>query len=125
MKIGIDILYLLVCIPRPDKPLDVFKCKIGITGWHIGAKKRAKQVSDALPGIWIPIAFVVIPFAYQIEQAIHWLLHPINAPYKKGSGRTEVFWFPAHVLPLAVIVLAWMWEFQAAVWIWQAISNIT
>jgi len=124
-KLGIDVLYLLICIPRPNRPLDVFKCKIGITGWHVGAEKRAKQVSDALPGIWFPVAFAVIPFAYQIEQTMHWLLHPINAPYKKGSGRTEIFWMPAHVLPLAVMALAWMWEKEAVLWAWDFICHIT
>ena len=109
-KLGFGFLYLLLGFPQ------FWKCKIGITGLHVGAEKRAKQVSDSLPGIWLPVLFVPLPFVYLIEQAIHEGLKSLNAPYKKGSGRTEVFIFPAHLYGASFIFGFWfleVWAFDA------------
>lgn len=107
-KLGFGFLYLLIGLPQ------FWKCKIGITGLHVGTAKRAKQVSDALPGIWLPIVPPVpLPFVYWIEQAIHAGLHKLNAPYKRGSGRTEIFIFPAHLYGWCFIWGFWFLEIWA------------
>lgn len=113
---GVGVLYLLVCIPHPLRPLDVLKCKCGITGLHIGSEKRAKQVSDALPGLWIPVWLCVIPFVKPVEQTLHWLIHPLNEPYKTGSGRTEIFWMPAHFIVFGFLTGFWVVEIMFLEW---------
>ena len=113
---GIGVLYLLVCFPRPDRLQDGAKCKCGITGFHIGADKRAGQVSEALPGFWFPVFFCVIPFVYQVEQILHWLMEPLNCPFAAGSGRTETFWFPAHLIVACYISAFWIFEISAIEW---------
>lgn len=103
-KLGFGFLYLLLGFPQ------VWKCKIGITGLHVGTERRAKQVSDALPGIWIPIFAVPLPFVYLVEQAIHAGLKPLNRPYKRGDGHTEIFIFPAHAYGFLLMICFWFFE---------------
>ncbi len=110
-KLGFGFLYLLLGFPQ------VWKCKIGITGLHIGAKKRSKQVSEALPGIWLPVCFVPLPFVYLVEQAIHAGLKPLNRPYKGGGGGTEIFIFPAHLYGFYFIAGFWFLWFWSVCWV--------
>jgi hypothetical protein len=107
---GIGVLYLLVCFP------DVRRWKIGVTGLHIGSKKRAKQVSDSLPGILIPVFFVVVPGYYQLEAFLHWMCKPFHAPFRRGDGHSEIFYFQAAVYAFCVMAAMWIFEIAAIEW---------
>lgn len=95
--LGFGILYLMVHFPL------VIFWKTGITG--VGVLKRAKGIDADMPGVPIPIAFCVVPFAYEIEQALHVMHRPLSFQFYRGSGYTEWFLFPSAVVTLAVILL--------------------
>lgn len=61
--------------------------KIGITGRLVA---RFRSIVKSSPGMDIPIPLMLMPFAYQAEQAIHWILWPFRIRWI-GSGKTE--WF--------------------------------
>ncbi len=85
-------------------PLVIF-VKIGITG--VGARKRAKQVDKAAPGVPIPIMIMALPFVYQIEQLLHGLFSPINTRFYRGDGSTEWFLFVAGIPVFWIGVKYW------------------
>lgn len=91
--------------------------KIGIGGdmW-----KRRKQVDKSAPGIDIPIWFIYIPFAYQLEQFIHSIMSIIQVPFW-GSGHTERFFIiaavPAIVLSLLLFIFEYLFYLAAALFI--------
>jgi len=68
----------------------------------------------------LPLLWVKIPFAWQLEQALHDWLSWLSVPFF-GSGRTEYFWFPAvvFVAPLIVflIVMKRLWWMLLALFI--------
>ncbi len=97
--LGFGLLYVMVNLPF------VFFIKIGITG--VGVLKRARGIDEDMPGIPIPIAFVPIPFAYEVEQSLHSLCDPIRISFYSGSGHTETFWFPAAIPALGLITGVW------------------
>ena len=83
----------------------IWTVKIGISGDH---KRRHKQVDKSAPG-WDFIVYAVrIPFAYQVEQAVHGLMSWCRVGFW-GSGHTERFWViaavPAVALSLVVFLL--------------------
>jgi len=106
--LGLGALYLMV-----NFPLVVF-CKAGITGVGVGA--RARNIDREMPGVPLPVAFVITPFAYQIEQLLHWLCSPLQVRFYRGSGHTEWFFIIA-ALPVAIVIsalwLAEIWAFDA------------
>lgn len=85
----------------------VWVVKIGIAG---DVAKRMKGVNKTSPGIDIPIWFIPIPFAYQLEQWLHRSLSFLQVPFW-GSGHTERFFIlaavPAILLSLIVFLLEW------------------
>jgi hypothetical protein len=118
-NLGIGVCYLLICVP------DIRRCKIGVTGMHIGAGERAKQVSDSLPGWLIPVFGCILPgYVFFEKRVMHWGLKPLNAPFKKGSGHTEIFWFPAPIYAVALMCGVWMIEAWAVLWAWDFIATI-
>ena len=101
MRSNAHILYLFVNFPL------VWFCKIGIT--RKSAKRRARQVDRAAPGMPIPIFILFAPFlAYPIEQGLHWLMDGLNFRYYKGDGSTEWFFILAALPALAVMALGWL-----------------
>lgn len=112
-NIGIGVCYLLICVT------DLRKWKIGKTGLHIGTKKRAKQVSDSLPGIWFPFFGCIMPGYGAFEKMLHWGLKPLHAPFKKGDGHTEIFWFPAPLYAIALMLGVWIFEGWAVLEAWD------
>jgi len=89
--LGIGIIYVMIFLPR------FWYVKIGYTGTHSGISARARSVSRAAPGIAIPVAFMVLPFAWHIEQAAHGLFGGLRSGFYRGDGHTETFLFPAHI----------------------------
>lgn len=83
---GIGILYVMANFPF------FWWTKIGTTGLFVGTKKRAKQVDRDAPGIPIPVMVIILPFVYQVEQAIHKGFSFLNYEFYKGDGYTEWFW---------------------------------
>lgn len=65
----------------------VMPVKVGITGRLVA---RFRSIVKSSPGMDIPIPLMLMPFAYQAEQAIHWILWPFRIRWV-GSGKTE--WF--------------------------------
>jgi len=100
--LGIGIVYIMLFVPG------IWIVKIGYTGTTRGIRKRARSVSDAAPGVAIPIGFMIIPFAWHIEQAIHALLYPLRWNFYKGDGHTETFIFPGHIAILFVWLGLWI-----------------
>jgi len=99
--IGFGIVYVMIYFPA------IWFVKIGYTGTRSGISKRAKSVSRSAPGIAIPVGFMVLPFAWHIEQFFHNLFGGLRSSFYKGDGHTETFFFPAHIM--IVIVWAVMW----------------
>lgn len=86
-----NIVYMLLHFPC------IWRVKIGITGRS--SKARAKQVSRAMPGVAIPVGILFVPFfAYQVEQALHFIFDPLKTRFYKGDGSTE--WFYILVAPV-------------------------
>lgn len=89
----------------------IWVVKIGISG---NVKYRRKRVSESSPGFDVPIWFVRIPFAYQVEQGLHRALFFLRVPFS-GSGHTERFFIlaaiPAIVISLLVFLLEWTFYF--------------
>lgn len=96
--LGFGVLYVMMHVPF------VVFTKIGITG--VGAGKRAKQIDEAVFGFPLPVAIMVLPFVYQIEQFLHALFSPLRVRFYKGDGHTEWFLFIAGA---AVFYLCWWW----------------
>ena len=110
---GIGVLYLLVCFP------DIRRWKIGVTALHVGSKKRAAQVSDSLPGILIPVFFVVVPGYYQMEAYLHWICNPFHAPFKRGDGHSEIFYIQAAIYAFVFMASMWIFEITFVEWIFD------
>ena len=108
---GIGVLYLMLCVP------DIRRFKIGVTALHVGSKKRAAQVSESLPGILIPIFFVVVPGYYQVEAFLHWICAPFHAPFRRGDGHSEVFTWQAGFYAFVFMASLWVFEIAAIEWV--------
>lgn len=103
--LGFGALYLMVNFPL------VLFIKAGITGVGVGA--RARNIDREMPGVPVPVAFVFTPFAYQIEQLLHWLCSPLQVRFYRGTGHTEWFFIIA-ALPVAITIIGiWLLEFWA------------
>lgn len=89
--------------------------KIGIGGdmW-----KRRRQVDKSAKGIDIPIWFIYIPFAYQLEQFIHSIMDFCHISGFGGSGHTERFFIiaaiPAIILSLLLFIFEYVFYLAAA-----------
>lgn len=110
LPLGIGIVYAMIYIPH------LWIVKIGYTGKSV--KARAKSVSKAAPGWAVPVAIVVLPFAWHIEQGIHFLIAPLRWQFYKGDGRSETFLFPAHVFVLVLTAMSYL-EFKAIFYLIQ------
>lgn len=79
--------------------------KVGIAG---SVKKRHSQVDRSAPGWDIPIWYIKIPFAYQLEQFIHSMMSFCRIGFW-GSGHTERFFIiaaiPAIILSLVLFII--------------------
>lgn len=75
--------YLLANIPY------IFKCKFGITE-HV--KARRSNVSETTKGFVFPVMYLRMNSGHNKERFIHALYFWANAPFSKGSGRSEWFW---------------------------------
>lgn len=94
---GIQILYLMLHVPC------VWWVKIGITGQT--AKKRASWIDKEMWGFPVPLFFVVIPYAYEVEQWLHEICGVLNVRFYKGSGCSEWFWLPAVLVAVPTMVV--------------------
>lgn len=92
--LGVGVVYVLLYLPQ------FWMVKIGYTGVSVG--NRAKSVSKAVFGVAVPVGFMVLPFAWHVEQAAHDLFGGLKWDFYKGQGHTETFLFPAHIAILMV-----------------------
>ena len=118
LTLGIGINYLLINIP-----LLVF-CKYGYTGLHVGVKKRTAGIGRAMPGFPFPIFFVITPFAYQIEQIVHWLFNPLRANFYKGDGHTETYFVLAVIPALLIMCALWAINIFIALFLWRIFVSL-
>lgn len=88
-----------------------FLVKLGISGNY---KRRAKQVGNQTMGWAIPIFAVKIPFAWQCEQAMHWLFRWFSIRF---FGSRE--WYVLPILPIALAIMA-----LALILDWLVLSSI-
>lgn len=94
------IIYLMVYLPLP-----IF-WKIGFA--HTSVMQRAAALDKEVWGLFFPVCWVYIPFAYSIEQWAHRKLKPLNTRILyKGSGFSEIYWFPAAAIVLPFMLLWW------------------
>lgn len=104
-------LYLLIYLPIP------LFVKVGISG---NVWQRVGFISESLPGFVVPLLWVKVPFAWQLEQALHGWLSWLSVPFI-GSGRTEYFWLPAVLIVapimLFLIVVKRLWLFLLALFL--------
>lgn len=108
--LGIGFVYVLLYVPQ------IWMVKIGYSGSSV--TNRAKSVSKAVFGIALPVAFMVIPFAWHVEQFAHSLFQGLRVRFYKSEGSTETFIFPAHIAVLIVWFGLYL-DFIAVQWLWQ------
>ena len=106
---GVGIVYVLLYLPQ------FWMIKIGYSGVSVGS--RARSVSKAVFGIAIPVGFMVIPFAWRVEQFAHDLFGGLRLRFYKSEGSTETFIFPAHIAILIVWFGMYL-DFLAVKWLW-------
>lgn len=94
--LGIGIVYVLIYIPQ------VWFVKIGYTGNSVSS--RSRSVSRSVAGFTLPIAFAVVPFAWHVEQALHFLFGLVRMSFYRGDGKSETFLLghPAAVVMWAI-----------------------
>ena len=100
--LGIGIVYMLIYIPQ------IWAIKVGYTGRSINSRVRGTR--RAVFGFTVPVFFVVCPFSYQLEQALHKLLAGLKTDFYKGDGHTEVFFILAAVIVVPVFLSIWWVE---------------
>lgn len=88
----------------------IFKCKFGITD-HL--KHRRRSVSETTDGAVFTIAFARLLNGHGREGVVHGLYFWANAPFRKGSGRTE--WF-LNINPIIGAFSVWLFGFTN--WLW-------
>ena len=107
--LGIGMVYVLIYLPQ------LWMVKIGYSG--VSVENRAKSVSKAVFGVAVPVAVMVLPFAWHIEQATHDLFRGLYVNFYKGQGHRETFIFPAHIAILMVWFGMYL-DFLAVKWLW-------
>ena len=95
------LLYIMVHVPL------ICFFKVGITAVSIGAKKRASAIDRAVVGFPFPIAVVVIPGAYHVEQALHQMMRRFNVRFYKGDGASEWFLLAPLFVALPIFLAIW------------------
>lgn len=85
----------------------VWRFKVGITSFHIGAKKRAAGINREMPGIPIPIMVLLVPGAYRIEQEMHRILKVWSIRFYKGDGASEWFFVSPLLFTVPVMLTVW------------------
>ena len=103
-KVDFGIVYVLWFFPQ------IWACKIGYTGSSI--ESRVRSTSRAVFGRTFPVFFVIIPFAYPIEQLFHFLFSPLRYNFYKGDGHKETYLFPAGFAAILLMVGIWMLEWS-------------
>lgn len=101
--LGLGIVYLLIYFPQ------MWAVKVGYTGSSIGS--RVRGTSRAVFGFTVPVAFIIVPFAYQLEQTLHGLLRGLRINFYRGDGHTETFWLLAAILILPFFAVVWYVEY--------------
>jgi hypothetical protein len=101
----------------------VWRWKIGITG---NLRKRTKQTSADVFGVYIPVAFIWIPYAWSIEQ---FLLNSTRRLKRQifGRGGKEIRpWYIgvlAALLVYSIGLMKWSLPFWAALFLsWFAVE---
>jgi hypothetical protein len=95
----------------------IWKSKLGITK---DLNARVKNVSKTTKGkAFYLIQPARLPFGYECEQFVHGLYHFINAPFSRGSGRTE--WF-LNVNPITAGVVYYFFAAYLDTWQIAAIA---
>ena len=107
--LGIGAVYLFIYFPN------VLAVKVGYTG--VSIKNRAKSVSDDVFGWAIPIGFVIMPFAWHLEQGFHELLAGLKWDFYKGQGHLETFIFPAHIIMFPIVWYGMYLDYLAVKWV--------
>ncbi len=96
---GLGMVYVLIYFPQ------IWMVKIGYSGVSVG--NRAKSVSKAVFGVALPVAVMVMPYAWHIEQAMHSLFSGLRFRFYRGQGSTETFLF-GHIAILIVWAGLWL-----------------
>lgn len=105
------IIYLMVHLPF------VWIWKIGFA--HDSVTNRAKALDKEVFGFFLPVCFIVVPFAYRLEQWFHRTFKSLKIRFYKGSGSTETYLFIAAIPALAGMLLVWGIEFAIAGYIFK------
>lgn len=101
------IIYLMAYLPLP-----IF-WKIGFA--HTSVMQRAAALDKEVWGMFFPVCWIYIPFAYPLEQAFHRAFKAFNTRILyRGNGSTEIYWLPAAVPVLSFMLVWWMVCFWAA-----------
>lgn len=95
----------------------IWVCKIGISG---NVKTRHRQVDRTSRGIDIPVWYIRIYFAYQLEQWLHRVFSFARVRFT-GSGHTERFFIiaavPALILSLLFFIIEWAFWLASGVFL--------
>jgi len=96
-------LYIMVSLPVP------ILCKIGISN---KVSRRSDEVSKKVIGWAVPVFFVWLPFAFDLEQSLHRVFAFANVRF--GGGK-EWFWLPvAPFVAVVMLVFQLFWLLVAA-----------
>ena len=106
--LGIGVVYCLIYIPN------VLAIKVGYTGVSVGS--RVKSVSAAVFGFVFPLGAFVLPFAWHVEQILHWLLRGLRWNFYNSEGHTETFVLPAHFIVLPIVWFGMYLDWIAVKW---------
>jgi hypothetical protein len=107
--LGIGIVYMLIYVPQ------IIFVKVGYTGVSISS--RVKGTSRAVFGFTLPIGFMVVPFAWHIEQALHDLFAGLRCRFYKGDGSTETFFIPVALVMYPLFAVVWWVEYLGVKWL--------
>jgi len=102
--LGLGIVYVLIYVPQ------VWAIKVGYTGSSI--RSRVRGTSRAVFGFTLPIGFVIVPFAWRMEQAIHDLLRGLQIRFYRGDGSTETFLIIALLFVAPLFAVIWWLEIE-------------
>lgn len=97
-------------------PIDWFRSKWGISDKT--AARRA-QVDRDRPGMVYVLFSRPILWGWLCEQLVHFVYQLQNAPFRKGTGRTEFFWNFNPIFGSAFLWFTWR-EGLIFDWYWYA-----
>ncbi len=86
-----------------------FRYKIGIS---FDVEKRVEEIRSSMNGYRISKRFALrLQNAQLLETWLHLFYRPLRQPHKRGSGKTEWFFFIFPFTPIIQILLFWILEF--------------